>query len=357
MGADDCNGDNIPDKCQTTDNDCNGNGVPDDCDLVTDPDCNNNGILDVCDIASGASGDCQPDGIPDDCQLGIVLGGNAIQDPSFEAGTPNPFWTEASSNFGTPLCTAGACGTGGGTGPHTGAVWAWFGGCGATSGCTFPEIGSVEQSVVIPAGSAALEFFLEIPAASGNGTDFVRALIDGVQVFEALESAAGFNPYAPVSVDVSAFADGLAHTVRFESTQISSTVSSFFVDDVALLIQGSAGNDCNLNGVPDECDNCADLDGDGDADAVDYQMFRDTYGRVDGDPAFNECADYDATGAVGLGDFQVWLGCYRDFIGNPFAAPPVTGGGNFGEPVQIGPQPGVIRNGEFGQATPEISNP
>ena len=43
-----------------------------------------------------------------------------IVDGSFEAGIPNPNWTETSTNFGTPLCDA-SCGTGSGTaGPRTG---------------------------------------------------------------------------------------------------------------------------------------------------------------------------------------------------------------------------------------------
>lgn len=50
------------------------------------------------------------------------------KDSGFEAGTPNPYWTEASINFGSPLCTVATCGSGGGTGPHTGSWWAWFGG-------------------------------------------------------------------------------------------------------------------------------------------------------------------------------------------------------------------------------------
>jgi hypothetical protein len=56
-------------------------------------------------------------------------GVDTILDGSFEAGASgdSPDWTEASSIFGTPLCTAGACGTGGGTaGPLTGTVWSWF---------------------------------------------------------------------------------------------------------------------------------------------------------------------------------------------------------------------------------------
>lgn len=67
----------------------------------------------------------------------------------------------------------------------------------------------------------------------------------------------------------------------------------------------------------------ADLDGDQDIDATDYAMFRQSYGRTIGDPQFNPLADFNGDGAVGIVDFQAWLACYRDFIGNPLAPPPV----------------------------------
>ncbi|QLQ07277.1 MAG: hypothetical protein HZY76_15420 [Anaerolineae bacterium] len=70
---------------------------------------------------------------------------NVVADGGFEAGTPNPFWTEYSLNFGTVLCDAASCGTGAGTSyPRTGDWWAWFGGIAAY------EAGSVSQSVTIP---------------------------------------------------------------------------------------------------------------------------------------------------------------------------------------------------------------
>jgi hypothetical protein len=50
---------------------------------------------------------------------------NPVADPSFEAGTPNPSWDEASTNFGTPLCSPGSCGA---TGARSGTWWAWYGG-------------------------------------------------------------------------------------------------------------------------------------------------------------------------------------------------------------------------------------
>ncbi|HUU83549.1 MAG TPA: hypothetical protein VM243_08600 [Phycisphaerae bacterium] len=76
----DCNENHVPDECdiyQGTSLDRDGNGVPDEC----DPDCNENGIIDGCDVSCdgdcpdfedcGQSDDCQDDGIPDECQLEI----------------------------------------------------------------------------------------------------------------------------------------------------------------------------------------------------------------------------------------------------------------------------------------------
>jgi hypothetical protein len=328
QGADDCNNDMIPDKCQNEDNDCNGNEIPDDCELPLDPDCNNNDTLDECDISSGDSYDCQPDGIPDECQLGGGAGGDVVADGSFEGGAFGGFWTESSTNFGTPLCDAASCGPGGGTaGPNTGDWWAWFGGIGSF------EVGSVEQSVTIPNGTANLAFYLWIGAASANGVDDLVVSLDGNVLLTILENDATYaGGYTLVNIDVTAYADGGAHTLLLESTCLGPGVTNFNVDDVSLVVTAGASNDCNGNGVPDDCDNCADLDGDGDVDNVDYQMFRATYGRMTGNPAYNECADYDGSGAVGLGDYMTWLGCYRDYINNPFAGPPVPGAATSGRP-------------------------
>lgn len=160
----------------------------------------------------------------------MVMAQNLIDDPSFEFGSPNPFWTESSTNFGTPLCTVGFCGNGGGTSlPHTGDWWAWFGGIGAY------EQGELTQSVVIPAGTASLSFWLFIGTSSGNGFDYLSVKIDGNTLFTAYEYTLGYETYAQVVLDVSAFADGGSHTVTFLSEILGPVVTNFSVDDVELL--------------------------------------------------------------------------------------------------------------------------
>jgi hypothetical protein len=176
---------------------------------------------------------------------GSACSSDSVADGGFEDGTPSAAWDEASTNFGTPICDPFTCGLGGGTGPRTGNLWAWFGGIQAF------EAGSLEQIVTIPAGASTLDFFLEIPISSGNGVDVLRVRIDGTTVFEVFEGEAPYAGlgYEPVSVPIGAFADGGAHTLRIESTQTGAPgVTNFFVDDVALLVQAA------------DCPRCLTLD-------------------------------------------------------------------------------------------------
>jgi subtilisin family serine protease len=160
---------------------------------------------------------------------------NLVLDPGFEAYTPNPHWDEASLNFGTPLCTLAACGTGGGTvGPRNGSAWAWFG------GSTADETASLQQSLVIPDGTASLEFYLRIgEAAAGSGADDVfTASIDGITLFSANAGQIGaYGSFKKVTVDASSYANGASHTLRF-AVHTSDQVVNFNLDDVALCAGG-----------------------------------------------------------------------------------------------------------------------
>ena len=129
----------------------------------------------------------------DECEaLGGLFGGDGtsstievLGDGGFEAGPVVGPWTEASTNFGSPLCEIQRCGFGGGSGPRSGRYWAWFGG-------TFAfEQSSLEQDLVIPEGSSTLEFHLEnpiserqrrgLPARSDRRSDPLRGLRRGIR--------------------------------------------------------------------------------------------------------------------------------------------------------------------------------
>ena len=53
-----------------TSGDCNGNGVPDECDTAegTSADCNGNSVPDDCELADGTATDCDSNDVPDSCQ-------------------------------------------------------------------------------------------------------------------------------------------------------------------------------------------------------------------------------------------------------------------------------------------------
>ncbi len=89
-GLPDCNGDGVPNVC---DADCNSNGRSDICEILDgdeedcdgnlipdacEPDCNSNGIADACDIGSGTSPDVNDNGIPDECEPDC--NGNGVPD-------------------------------------------------------------------------------------------------------------------------------------------------------------------------------------------------------------------------------------------------------------------------------------
>lgn len=153
-----------------------------------------------------------------------------VTDGGFEADPPSPFWNEASTNFGTPLCTEPACGLGGGSGPHSGSWWLWLGGIAAY------EEGSVDQDVTIPLGTATLTFWLEVPVACTNDTDYVEVLIDGEPVFlvDGTSPLCGVGGYSLQTVDITAYADGGVHNLEFHSEIFGGGVTNFFVDDVAI---------------------------------------------------------------------------------------------------------------------------
>jgi len=178
---------------------------------------------------------------------------NLIQDPSLEAAIASTvIWKQNSSNADTPLCTLSIpeCNFGSGvTLPHTGSVWALFGGIDFSDPeAISPEISGLYQNVTFPTCGALLQFYFWIGAApAGSDTlDVFRVRIDGTPVFGAdATQQSSYSAYTLVSVDVSAYADGAVHKVEFFSSITGQTVI-FNLDDVSLVrnclaISGNAG--------------------------------------------------------------------------------------------------------------------
>ena len=152
-----------------------------------------------------------------------------INDGSFEGGTPNAAWNESSTNFGSPICNITMCGNGGGTSvPRTGNYWAWFGGVASL------EIGSIDQTITIPYGTAELHFWLRNPVSSGSGNDYLQVQIDDTPVWTVQEGNAAYSNYTEVVVDISTYANGQPHKIEFYSVCYGTGTTNFCVDDVSL---------------------------------------------------------------------------------------------------------------------------
>lgn len=156
-----------------------------------------------------------------------------LQDTSFEATDPdsylNPFWPDHSDAFGGVLCDVAACGTGGGTAaPRSGSFWAWLG------GISQPEVAWVEQSVVIPPSPERhLNFWLWIGAVNGGGST-LQIQVDGNTVHTINEPGSPDAGYVPHSVDLSQYADGNSHTIRFRYQSSTPLLANYNLDDVTL---------------------------------------------------------------------------------------------------------------------------
>ncbi len=184
------------------------------------------------DDGDGCSSSCQvEDGWVCENPTPPSSGTNVVADGSFEAGPGGGVWLEFSSNFGTPICDVGSCGTGTGTGPSDGAFWTWFGGIAAS------EAGIVAQDVTIPPTATNLTFDLE-QIICDSADDYAVLFVDGFVEWFTLGSSplCGTLGYTPQTVNLSAYADGGVHELWFQSEifALNGGGSNFFLDNVVL---------------------------------------------------------------------------------------------------------------------------
>ncbi len=162
-----------------------------------------------------------------------------VQDGGFEAGIVPTYWTQTSTNFGTPLCDA-SCG---GVGPRTGTYWAWFGGAG-----TAAEAATLEQTGIITSGPKTLTFYVWWSSSVASPPDpaaFFNVKIDGNTIFSLTPATASAysTAYTLASVDISAYADGNNHLLRFESNNAASSGSTnIHLDDINIISGGGPTN-------------------------------------------------------------------------------------------------------------------
>ncbi len=173
-------------------------------------------------------------------------GSNLVVDGGFEAGTPSEVWDESSEMFGTPICDA-SCTEDIGAEPYAGDWFAWFGGVDGGE----PETASVSQTITIDPDAAYLSFRFAINDAAGTGNDVFTAELDGEVVFLVTDvDMADFDGYTAVTLDVSTYADGQPHELRFAAELTGEALTNFFLDEVELVScdTGTGGSSSGSDG-------------------------------------------------------------------------------------------------------------
>lgn len=156
---------------------------------------------------------------------------NGVSNAVFENGTA---WSQSTTAGPLPLrTTAVADGTGPAL-PSDGSGWARFGGYTA-GGSTVTQ--SITQSVTIPAGTASLEFVVDISRADAGATTShtFQATLDGTPVFSLNALSVGYSSKQVVRLNVGAYANGGAHVLGFQAvTPANGPVVNFNLDSVGL---------------------------------------------------------------------------------------------------------------------------
>lgn len=147
--------------------------------------------------------------------------GNVVTNSGFESGAVS--WT------GSPNTITDDSGIP----PRTGTWRAWLGGTGTD------HTDTLQQDVTIPGGSrAALSFYLTVRSGEGFHQVYDRLRVQvvsgsGTQTLRTFTNRDHGTSYVQYVADLSAYA-GSTVTLRFVSTEDSSTPTSFVLDDVTL---------------------------------------------------------------------------------------------------------------------------
>lgn len=234
----DCNCNFVPDDCDllSGSTDCNGNGILDECEI--DFDCNTNGTQDICDIAAGAESDCNANNVIDACE---AVSSGVLLDEDFEGGLPAG-WSATGVFSVTGACSGfGAC-------ADNGSSWAY---AGNTAGCSYGDGvqgGLVSPLIDLPPGSVQLQYCSAL--ATEFDFDFADVVINNVLV-ERLSGGSG--AWETRVVDISEFAGETIQIIfRLESDSGASGALGWLVDNV-VVTSGSVSEDCDGDGLPDEC--------------------------------------------------------------------------------------------------------
>jgi len=157
-----------------------------------------------------------------------------VVDPSFEATTTdagtNPDWDSLDSNAGANGGTVFYSATNFGIPVHTGDFAAWFGGW-AGGG----ETQHFSQSVTLPNGGPLFINYFRQTAVAPDAPSNMVVSVDGTAVETTDLSTQLDSDFVLHSIDISTFADGGAHVIKFQYDYASGTADgNTFVDDVTI---------------------------------------------------------------------------------------------------------------------------
>ncbi|MEC9373557.1 MAG: dockerin type I domain-containing protein, partial [Planctomycetota bacterium] len=244
---------------------------------VSEPlDCNNNGVHDACDIASGFSQDCNANGVPDECELNAPMHLETPLFAPFDAASPrfHAFLDYERSLGDVTLVVAARSDLD----MINEYVDVYF---------NDVHLGRLFENNALSCGPAADVAQLTIPAALFNsGADI------GVGVVRLAPSAA---------VDTFACLNGsnVRATLLYTAAGVGDCDGNGLLDSCDIA-EGRAP-DMNANGVRDDCERIADINGDGVVNAGDLAMLLGAWGQAA--PGI----DLDGDGVVNAADLAILL--------------------------------------------------
>lgn len=166
--------------------------------------------------------------------LALTIGGTIqlVDDGGFEAGDVPIYWTSSTSLWNPVICNQET----GFYQPHTGNHWSQFIGMPESA-----DTSTLQQTGVIAPGPKTLKFHVWWASSVTDPSDPTASFtvkIDGNTVFNLTPAtaAAYHNGYTPVTVDVSAYADGNSHTLSFTSNTAAEAddYTVIVLDDVSI---------------------------------------------------------------------------------------------------------------------------
>ena len=258
--------------------DCDADGVADYQQILfgQSGDCNANGIPDACDIAVGGSADCQGDGIPDECQLSPYFysvddgeGDLSVRSEGTHMAWLNQFTVaggfETVTDFELTFGAQGAIGK-----PVTLYLWSDPNGDAEPSDATV----LMSHSFIVEPGMNDPDVLTRIDVpdtfVGPAGTSFFAGVIVDVPLTSSDFPASG-DWDAPITgrswivgavgpIDPNDLSAGAIEYALFEDVLPEGNWN-------LRALVGSAGADCNANGIPDACDladgTSIDADGNG----------------------------------------------------------------------------------------------